>query len=134
MNKRTKKSLPVPEVTYAVEVLCFDCARFYTATAIGWDKETFRCHAAVERERDRGPQRLLTGLIVEGRQPLRDGGQVVIDGLDVGALTSGNFSPVLERGIGLGLLRGDPQVGTEATVTLRGREIAASVTALPFVR
>ena len=41
MNKRTKKSLPVPEVTYAVEVLCFDCARFYTATAIGWDKETF---------------------------------------------------------------------------------------------
>ena len=79
-------------------------------------------------------RRLLTGLIVEGRQPLRDGGQVVIDGLDVGALTSGNFSPVLERGIGLGLLRGDPQVGTEATVTLRGREIAASVTALPFVR
>jgi hypothetical protein len=41
MNKRTKKSLPVPEVTYAVEVLCFDCARFYTATVIGWDKETF---------------------------------------------------------------------------------------------
>jgi aminomethyltransferase len=69
---------------------------------LGWDKETFRGRAAVERERDRGPQRLLTGLIVEGRQPLRDGGEVVVDGRDVGTFTSGNYSPVLERGIGSG--------------------------------
>ncbi len=50
----------------------------------------------------------MTGLIVDGRQPLRDGGEVVIDAVDAGTLTSGNYSPVLERGIGLGLLRGDP--------------------------
>src|SRR5665213_383385 len=101
---------------------------------LGWKKETFRGRAAVERERDRGPEKLLTGLIVEGRQPLRDGGEVMIEGVNVGTLTSGNYSPVLERGIGLGLLSGDPQVGTEVSVALRGREIAAAVTALPFVR
>jgi aminomethyltransferase len=76
----------------------------------------------------------MTGLIVEGRQPLRDGGEVVVDGDSVGSLTSGNYSPVLERGIGLGLLTGDMQVGTPVSVALRGREIAACVTALPFVR
>ncbi len=101
---------------------------------LGWDKETFRGRTAVEAERDRGPAALMTGLIVDGRQPLRDGGEVVIEGDDAGTLTSGNYSPVLERGIGLGLLRGEPQVGTPASVTLRGREIAATVTALPFVR
>jgi aminomethyltransferase len=101
---------------------------------LGWDKETFRGRAAVERERERGPERLLTGLIVEGRQPLRDGGEVLIDGDNVGTLTSGNYSPVLERGIGLGLLRGEPESGTPVSVALRGREIAATVTALPFVR
>jgi aminomethyltransferase len=101
---------------------------------LGWDKETFRGRAAVERERERGPDRLLTGLIVEGRQPLRDGGEVLLDGVNVGTLTSGNYSPVLERGIGLGLLRGEPDVGTPVSVALRGREIAATVTALPFVR
>jgi aminomethyltransferase len=101
---------------------------------LGWDKETFRGRVAVEAERERGPGRLMTGLIVEGRQPLRDGGEVAIDGANVGTLTSGNYSPVLERGIGLGLLTGDPQVGTPVSVSLRGREIAASVTALPFVR
>jgi len=41
---------------------------------------------------------------------------------------------VLERGIGLGLLRGEPAPETPVTVTLRGREIAACVTTLPFVR
>jgi aminomethyltransferase len=101
---------------------------------LGWDKETFRGRAAVELERERGPQRLLTGLIVEGRQPLRDGGEVEVEGVGVGTLTSGNYSPVLERGIGLGLLQGDLDAGTAVSVALRGREIAASVTALPFVR
>jgi aminomethyltransferase len=101
---------------------------------LGWDKETFRGRAAVEGERERGPERLLAGLIVDGRQPLRDGGEVLVDGVNVGTLTSGNFSPVLERGIGLGLLHGDLEAGSAVSVALRGREIAASVTTLPFVR
>ena len=104
------------------------------AWVLGWDKMTFRGRSAVEAERARGPERLLTGLIVDGRQPLRDGGAVLVDGVNVGTLTSGNFSPVLERGIGLGLLEGDLADGTAVTVALRGREITATVTALPFVR
>jgi aminomethyltransferase len=101
---------------------------------LGWDKETFRGRTAVEAERDRGPSRLLTGLIVEGRQPLRDGGDVLIDGENVGTLSSGNFSPVLQCGIGMGLLRDAPDANTPATVVLRGREISATITPLPFVR
>ena len=101
---------------------------------LGWNKETFRGRAAVEAERERGVTRLLTGVIAEGRQPLRDGGEVLVDGQSVGTLCSGNFSPVLERGIGLGLLTGDLEPGTPAVVALRGREIPVAVTALPFVR
>ena len=101
---------------------------------LGWDKETFRGRHAVEAERERGPQRLMTGVIAEGRQPLRDGGEVMVEGRSVGVLTSGNFSPVLERGIGLGLLTGELEVGSAATVSLRGREIPVTLCALPFVR
>jgi aminomethyltransferase len=101
---------------------------------LGWNKETFRGRAAVEAEKARGVGRLLTGVIADGRQPLRDGGEVLVDGVSVGTLCSGNFSPVLERGIGLGLLSGDLEPGTPAVVTLRGREIPVAVTTLPFVR
>jgi len=101
---------------------------------LGWAKETFRGRAAVEAERDRGVARLLTGVVADGRQPLRDGADVVVDGASVGTLCSGNFSPVLERGIGLGLLSGNLEIGTPVTVVLRGREIPATITSLPFVR
>jgi len=36
---------------------------------LGWDKETFRGRSAVVRERDRCPDKLLTGLIVEAANP-----------------------------------------------------------------
>ena len=83
---------------------------------------------------ERGPKCQLTGVIADGRQPLRDGGEVLLDGVSVGTLCSGNFSPVLERGIGTGLLTGNLEVGTKVAVSLRGREIPASITKLPFVR
>ena len=101
---------------------------------LGWKKETFRGRRAVEAERDRGVARLLTGVIAEGRQPLRDGGEVVFGGVSLGTLCSGNFSPVLERGIGLGLLTSAPPVGSAVTVLLRGREISATICEVPFVR
>lgn len=101
---------------------------------LGWDKETFRGRAAVQAERDRGPARLMGGVIAEGRQPLRDGAEVLLDGRSIGTLTSGNFSPVLERGIGMGLFDLDVEADRPVTVVLRGREIAARTTPLPFVR
>ena len=101
---------------------------------LGWDKETFRGRGAVASELERGVSRTLTGVFADGRQPLRDGAAVVVAGEHVGTLSSGNFSPVLERGIGMGLLRPGLEAGTAATVELRGREIAASITDLPFVR
>lgn len=101
---------------------------------LGWDKETFRGRDKVLEEQSRGPRRLLAGVWVEGRQPLRDGAEVFVDGSSVGLLTSGNFSPVLERGIGMGLLDGEFEDATPVSVSLRGRDIAGTITKLPFVR
>lgn len=101
---------------------------------LGWDKAQFKGRAAVERELEHGCARLLSGVMASGRQPLRDGARVSINGVDVGALSSGNFSPVLERGIGMGLLSSEVQVGTDVLVHLRGREIDATIVPLPFVR
>lgn len=101
---------------------------------IGWEKETFRGRAAVEAERERGPSRLLTGVMVDGRQPLREGASVAFNGATVGTLSSGNFSPVLERGIGMGLLSGNLADGSLVTLEMRGREVPATVAPLPFVR
>ena len=100
---------------------------------LGWSKPSFRGRAAVEAERERGVRRHLTGVLGPDRRPLREGAVVLADGQEVGELCSGNFSPILERGIGLGLLEGDLAAGREVIVRVRDRETAAVVTALPFV-
>jgi aminomethyltransferase len=59
---------------------------------------------------------------------------VIVDGKAVGEVTSGNFSPVLGHGIALALL--PPGITAEATIEIevRDRRMAATLTALPFVR
>jgi aminomethyltransferase len=52
----------------------------------------------------------------------------------VGEVTSGNFSPALERGIALAFLRPDLEPGAAVTVDVRGRPAPAIVVRTPFVR
>jgi len=103
---------------------------------VGWDKGDFRGRAPLERERAEGPPRRLRGLVADGRQPPRQGAPVRAGGSPAGAVTSGNFSPVLGRGIALALLDGDRHLvpGDEVEVEVRGRSLAARLTELPFVR
>ena len=102
---------------------------------VGWSKGDFRGRRALERERDTGVARRLVGLIADGRQPPREGASVVAVGHRVGEVTSGNFSPVLERGIAMAFLDTASGVaeGDDVVVEVRGRELGAGVTSLPFV-
>jgi aminomethyltransferase len=100
---------------------------------VAWDKGDFRGRAPLEAERERGVSRRLRGLTVEGRQPPRQGYPVVVDGKPAGQVTSGNFSPILARGIALAFLPPDVAVGTAVAVDVRGRPLPAQVVKLPFV-
>jgi len=100
---------------------------------VGWDKGEFRGRDALEVERERGIQRRLRGMVLQGRQPPREGYAVRVDGKPAGEVTSGNFSPVLERGIALGFLPPDVGPGAVVEVDLRGRPAPADVVKLPFL-
>lgn len=103
---------------------------------VGWDKGMFRGRAALLAERDRGVSRRLVGLSTEGRQPPREDAEVCLDGARVGAVTSGNFSPMLGHGIALALI--DAAIGPAPPggleIVQRGRTLPATVVDTPFVR
>jgi aminomethyltransferase len=103
---------------------------------VGWDKETFRGRGALEAERDRGPARRLRGIVVDGRQPPREGATVLRGDTAVGTVTSGNFSPVLGTGIAMAFVDTDAGVddGERVGIDVRGRRLEGQVVALPFVR
>lgn len=101
---------------------------------VGWDKGDFRGRAALEAERATGPDRLLRGLRLDGRRPPREGQDVLVDGTVAGTVTSGNFSPVLDRGIALTFLPPEVEVGARVAVDVRGHHEPAEVVTPPFVR
>jgi aminomethyltransferase len=100
---------------------------------VRWDKGDFRGRDALLAEKERGIARRLRGLLVAGRQIPREGCAVLIDGKVVGEVTSGNFSPMLERAIALAFLPPNLSEGTEVEIEVRGRRLPATVVALPFV-
>ena len=85
------------------------------AWVVAWDKPGgFRGRDALLEQRRAGIKKFLRGVVGPGRQPLRVGYEVAIDGVAAGQLTSGNFSPVLGCGIGMCFL--PPGVGAGAEV------------------
>ena len=74
------------------------------------------------------------GLILEGRMAAREGARVLQADRQVGLVTSGGFSPSLERPIAMAYLASDSVApGTSLEIEMRGKRIAASVVPLPFV-
>jgi aminomethyltransferase len=101
---------------------------------VAWDKGEFRGRAALEAERERGIARRLRGLVTEGRRPPREHQQVLRDGRPVGEISSGNFSPVLERGIALAFLEPAIEPGEHVEIDVRGTQVVAEVVKPPFVK
>jgi aminomethyltransferase len=86
-------------------------------------------------EIENGPVQKRVGLLVDGRQPVREGA-VILDseGSEVGRITSGGHSPSLGRPIAMGYVAAtltDP--GTRLTVQQRGKLFQAEVASMPFV-
>jgi aminomethyltransferase len=105
---------------------------------LGWvvkpAKGDFIGRAAIEAVRARGPARKLVGFEMVERAVPRHGYPIVRGDARAGEVTSGSFSPSLERGIGLGYVRADSAaVGTELGIEIRGAAQPARVAKTPFV-
>ncbi len=95
------------------------------------DDRAFIGRQALERQKVEGVPRRLAGLVLEDRGVLRHD-QPVHTAAGEGVVTSGTFSPTLQRAIALARLpTGD---AGEVTVEIRGRQLAARVVRPPFAR
>ena len=86
------------------------------------------------REYDLGPARKRVGIRPNDRAPAREGVEIFKDGRQVGIVTSGGFSPVLNAPISIGYVESAyAEPGTGLELMIRGQARAATVTPLPFV-
>jgi aminomethyltransferase len=81
-----------------------------------------------------GRQRV--GLVLEGKRAAREGCPMLLgDGRAVGVVTSGSFTPTLQKSIAMGYVEpANAAVGTRLIVDVRGRQEPAQVVPLPFYK
>jgi len=82
-----------------------------------------------------GPARLRVGIKPEGRAPAREGTEIRdAAGTTIGIVTSGGFGPTAGGPVAMGYVAADHAApGTPVTLVVRGKDLAASVVAMPFV-
>ncbi|UCC56259.1 MAG: glycine cleavage system aminomethyltransferase GcvT, partial [Gammaproteobacteria bacterium] len=88
--------------------------------------------SALEKQRSEGARTKLVGLLLEGRGVLRNHQKVVVENNGEGEITSGSFSPTLQRAIAFA--RVPKEAGETCRVEIRGKMMPARVVKPPFVR
>jgi aminomethyltransferase len=108
---------------------------------LGWivsvqeHKGDFNGRAVLAAQKTTGAPRKLIGFELEDRGIARHGHTVLLDGEDVGEVTSGTFAPFLHKSIGLAYLPAPRATsGTPLQIEVRGRRVAARVVPTPFYK
>ena len=103
--------------------------------AVKFDKGDFRGKEALLKRKQDSSLRQRIGLELQGKRIAREGALVKAEGKQIGVVSSGTFSPTLNRTIAMAYV--DPafvKPGTAIQVDIRGKEEAAQVVGLPFYR
>lgn len=87
---------------------------------------------ALERQKQEGIKNKLVGLVLEGKGMLRNHQKVDCGDAGEGEITSGSFSPTLQRAIAFARV---PAAAKETcSIDMRGRSMNAKIVKYPFVR
>ena len=102
--------------------------------AVGWNKPQFQGSEVLQDQKVKGVTRRLVALKSLDRGIPRPDMRVLDDGVEVGIVTSGTFSPSLKVGIALALVNSEFKVGQQLTLDVRGRTSAVEIVKLPFMQ
>ncbi|MEC9094719.1 MAG: glycine cleavage system aminomethyltransferase GcvT [Planctomycetota bacterium] len=103
--------------------------------AISMKDREFVGKSAIERATQNSTLPIRVGLILEGKRAGREGATILVNDHAVGQVTSGTFSPTLQQPIAMGYItREYAELGNAVFVDIRGKQIAATVSELPFYK
>ncbi|HEX5983925.1 MAG TPA: glycine cleavage system aminomethyltransferase GcvT [Solirubrobacterales bacterium] len=103
---------------------------------LGWcckEETGFIGSEAIARARAEGTAEQLVAFRIEGQGIPREGNPVLRGDEQVGAVTSGTFSPSLEIGAGMAYVKSElAEIGTEIEIDVRGKRRAARIASRPL--
>ena len=102
---------------------------------VAFQKENFIGASVIKKQKEEGPARRLVAFELLEKAVPRHGMKMYREDQTIGEVTSGNLSPVLQKGIGLGYVAAQySNIGTTFQVDIRGKKVPAIVVKLPFYK
>jgi len=97
-------------------------------------KEDFIGKAALQKQKEEGTKRKRVGMVLQEQGIPRPGFEIYNDkNENVGRVTSGTFSPLLKKGVGMGYVEtSQAQEGNTVNVKIRDRVTKAKIAAFPL--
>jgi len=104
---------------------------------VSFEKGDFVGRAKLLAQKSHGAARRLVGFELLEKAVPRHGCKILDarSSAPVGEVTSGNLSPILQKGIGLGYVSSaQSAIGTRITIDIRGKAVPAQIVKTPFYR
>ncbi len=102
---------------------------------VSFKKGVFTGREALLRQKEEGPARQLGGLILLERGVIREGYRVFDGDREIGVVSSGTYSPTLNKSIGMAFLPpGKTAPGSAVQVIIRDKPHRAQIVKTPFYR
>lgn len=105
------------------------------AMAVNLENRDFVGRSALVALQEAGLKRQRVGVALDGRRPAREGYQIFVGERQVGEITSGTFSPSLDRPIAMAMVATEfAIVGQALSIDARGSRVPGHVVPLPFYK
>lgn len=100
-----------------------------------FDKGEFAGRSALLKQKETGVKKKLIGFELLQKAVPRHGCKIFSNGKEIGVVTSGNLSPFLNKGIGMGYVQSSyAEIGTEILIEIRTKTIPGMVVERPFYK
>ncbi|MFW9999895.1 MAG: glycine cleavage system aminomethyltransferase GcvT [Candidatus Hodarchaeota archaeon] len=87
------------------------------------------------KQKSEGTKRIIVGLGLIDKGIIRENYKIYKDGIEIGFVTSGGYSPTLKKTIGLGLVNKlYKEIGTEIEIEIRNKLLRGVIVSTPFYR
>ncbi|KAF0152954.1 MAG: aminomethyltransferase [Ignavibacteria bacterium] len=106
---------------------------------LGWitklKKPSFIGKDVLTAAKENGTKKKLVAMISNEKTFPRPGYELTVNGKKAGYITSGTVSPILDKAIALGYVNSEfAKEGNKINFLIRGKEVEAQITKLPFVK
>ena len=127
---RLEAGMPLYGHELSEEINPFQADLGFACHLVGYD---FPGRDALLKIKNQPLTKVRIGLEMPGKRAARHGCPILADGRQVGEVTSGSYSPTLEKAIAMGYVAPTfATPGQELSIDIRGRQESARVVELPF--